>query len=232
MTANILFQLLKQRQSCRAFTQQSVTRRDIEKILLAARLAPSGANLQPGSFHILTDEALVHFTKQLSRIAAVQPPESPSYSYFPKPMSTSLKRRQRAAGYGLYQALGIDKRDILQRKQQFLANYRFFDAPVALVVTIDKSMGAGCFMDLGMTLMALMMAAESLGYATCGIGALANYGNNVHRLLQLPTDQQVICGIALGVKDPNAAVNQFRTTRSDLSEFSHFYQDKDQIDLC
>jgi nitroreductase len=153
---------------------------------------------------------------------AVGRPEVSQFSYFPDPMPADLKARQRAAGYALYAALGIGRRDLAARKAQFDQNYRFFDAPVGIVVTIRADMGKGCFMDLGMTLMALFLAAEDMGYGTSGIGALGNYGDLVHAVLGLPEDELVVCGIALGRADASAPVNAVRTERDALEDFARF----------
>ncbi len=223
-----LSELLTQRHSCRAFLDEPVPLSDIRHILQAARRAPSGANLQPGMFHIYTGEPLAEMTTQLALIAQ-QPPEEELYSYFPRPMPVHLKQRQREAGYALYQALDIHKRDIEGRRRQFAANYRFFDAPVGIVVTLHREMGAGCFMDLGMALMSFFLSAQELGYGTCGIGALANYGRAIHQLLALPEQETVICGIALGRPDMTAAVNGFRTARAPAEEYStlHGFPDRE-----
>jgi nitroreductase len=137
-------------------------------------------------------------------------------------MPADLKAKQRAAGFALYQALGIGRRDVAARRAQFTANYRFFGAPVGIVVTIHPGMGKGCFMDLGMALMGLMTGAEALGYATCGIGALANHGDVAHGQLGLGVEEMVVCGIALGRADPQAAVNTVRTERDPLDSYATF----------
>ena len=137
-------------------------------------------------------------------------------------MSQNLKERQRRAGYALYEALGIQRRDIEGRRKQFARNYAFFGAPVGVVVTIDRSMGKGCFMDLGMAIMTFLLSAEYEGLGTSGIGALANYGEIVHDHLGLPAAELVVCGIAVGVPDKSAKVNQFRTERRELEEFTTF----------
>ena len=218
-----LFALLEKRHSCRAFLEEAVPRAVLEEILQAARMSPSGANLQPGHFHVLTGAALAGFSDRLTRHADETPPEEPQYGYYPRPMPPLMKERQRAAGYALYNALGIGRRDLAARKAQFAANYRFFDAPVGIVVTIHPDMGHGCYLDLGMALMTLMLAAGSFGYATCGIGALGNYGRFIHTLLDLPQDEQVVCGVAIGRADTQAAANSFRTERAPLSHYATFH---------
>ena len=216
-------QALFQRRSVRGFLPAPVPEETIKDILRAARTAPSGANLQPGRFHVLTGSALALLSEELLNAIAKGQPEVSEYSYFPEKMNAALKSRQRAAGYALYQALGIERRDIAGRKAQFDLNYRFFNAPVGIVVTIDRDMGKGCFMDLGMSLMALMLAAQSRGLATCGVGALAKRGDVVHQSLVLPGNELVVCGMALGWPDPDASVNQVQTERLPLDEYSNFY---------
>ncbi|HSG55231.1 MAG TPA: nitroreductase family protein, partial [Paracoccaceae bacterium] len=180
MSACDLDSLLWQRRSVRAFLPDPVPRDVVAQILRAARQAPSGANLQPGRFHALAGAPLAALGAALVEANVSGRPMVSEYSYFPKPMAPDLKARQRAAGFALSAALGIDRRDFEGRKAQFQRNYRFFDAPVGIVVSIQADMGKGCFMDLGMALMALLLAAESRGYATCGIGALANHADVVH----------------------------------------------------
>ncbi|WP_353476305.1 nitroreductase (plasmid) [Salipiger sp. H15] len=213
-------ELLHARRSARAFLPDPVPRADLERILRAARSAPSGANLQPGRFHALAGAPLAGLSAAL--VAAVEEgrPQVDEYSYFPSPMPPELKAKQRAAGYALYAALGIERRDLDGRRAQFTRNYGFFAAPVGIVVTIRPDMGKGCFMDLGMALMALMVAAQGMGYATCGIGALANHADVAHAHLGLGADEMVVCGMALGRADPSAPENAVETARDALEDFA------------
>ena len=214
--------LLRRRRSVRAYLDRPVTLADVQEICRLARTAPSGANLQPGHYHVLTGAPLRALTAALDRAIDADAPQAREYSYFPEPMPPHLKARQRAAGYALYQALGIQRRDLDGRKRQFRRNYAFFGAPVGVIVTIDRRMGAGCFMDLGMSLMAFLMAAEARGLGASGIGAMANYGPQIHQALALPGDEMVVCGIALGHPDPQAPENRFRTDRAELPDFTSF----------
>ncbi|WP_424932482.1 nitroreductase [Amaricoccus macauensis] len=210
------------RRSIRAYLDRPVPRETVARILIAARAAPSGANLQPGKFHVLTGAPLDGLKAALQGAIDAGRPMVSEYSYFPKPMPPHLKARQREAGYALYAALGIDKRDLASRKRQFERNYQFFDAPVAIVITIEKGMGKGCFMDLGMAIHALLAAAAEEGLSTCGIGALANYADVVVDHLDLPEEEIVVCGIALGHADPDHPANSVRTSRMPLDEFATF----------
>ncbi|MGB7268975.1 MAG: nitroreductase family protein [Albidovulum sp.] len=222
MTKTEIEHLLEKRRSVRKYLATPVPQGDVARILKAARTAPSGANLQPGRFHALTGAPFTALKDALGVASASGRAPVSQYSYFPQPMPADLKAKQRAAGYALYAALGIERRDLPGRKAQFDQNYRFFDAPVGIVVTIDANMGKGCFMDLGMALMGLLLAAEGMRYATTGIGALANHADVVQETLGLDAAELVVCGIALGRADMSAKVNQFRTARDDLVSFATF----------
>lgn len=214
--------LMRRRRSIRAYQPRPVERAMVEEICRLARTAPSGANLQPGHFHVLTGAPLLDLIAGIEAAIDAGEPEHCEYSYFPEPMPPELKARQRAAGFALYQALGVSRRDLEGRRAHFRRNYRFFDAPVGVIVSIDRRMGSGCFMDLGMSLMGFLLAAEAQGLGATGIGAMANYGAVIHRLLDLPPQEMVVCGIALGWPDPEAPENRLRTAREDLPAFTSF----------
>jgi nitroreductase len=212
--------LARARRSVRGFRPDPVPRAVVERLLTLARTAPSGANLQPGRFIALTGAPLAGLTADLARAIAEGRPQVSEYAWFPDPMPPELKARQRAAGYALYAALGIERRDMPGRTAQFLRNYRFFDAPVGIVVTIDRAMGPGGFLDLGMAVQTLQLAAVAEGLACCGIGALANHADVVQQSLAIPASEMVVCGIALGVEDAEAPANRTRTDRAPLAAYA------------
>lgn len=210
------------RRSVRAFTNTPVSRATIEKVLAAARTAPSGANLQPGSFVVLTGDALARFSDTLCGAIDGGLEVTDQYSYFPDPMPKYLRQRQVKVGAALYDSLGIDRKDESARHTQFLKNYQFFGAPVGIVATIDRRMGKGCFMDFGMMLQTVFLAARAHGLACCGIGALAHFGPFIEEYLTLDGHDMVVCGIALGVEDTSAPVNTLRTERLSVDQFVRF----------
>lgn len=211
--------LSAQRRSVRAYLPEPVPSGVLRQLLATARQAPSGANLQPGSFTALQGQARQALSADLQAAFAAGLQEAEDYSYFPQPLPTLLRRRQVAAARALYGALGIAREDRAGRDGQFARNFCFFDAPVALVVTLRSDFGSGGFMDLGMALYGLMLAAQSRGLATCAIGALASYPSVVRRHLGLDTGHTVVCGMALGYADPTAAVNQAVTERCELDDY-------------
>jgi nitroreductase len=207
------------RRSTRAFLSTSVSESVLADVLTQARLAPSGANLQPGAF--VQVRGVVREALSADLVDAWQQgrAEAEDYSYFPYPMSHTLRRRQVAAAQALYGTLGVARDDRAGRDAQFERNFRFFDAPVALIVTMPHDMGSGCYMDLGMTLYGLMLAAQAQGLATCAIGAMASYPNLIRQHLALDASSHIVCGMALGYADPDAPVNQTQTTRCALDDY-------------
>lgn len=214
--------LARGRRSVRGFKPDPVPLALVKKILETARTAPSGANLQPGRFVALTGEPLREFCETLLVAIDHGLIGSEAYSYFPEPMPKYLRERQVKVGAGLYAALGIDRKDADARQQQFMRNYRFFDAPVGIIAAIDGRMGKGCFMDFGMMLQTLLLAAQAEGLANCGIGAMSTYGPFIAEHLGLDDHDVVVCGVALGYEDSGAPVNDFRTDRLPLDQFARF----------
>ena len=211
--------LAQERRSVRAYLPTPVPDDLVREVLTLARLAPSGANLQPGAFIAVRGGVRQQLSDDLLTAFRQGQQEAEDYDYFPNPMPMVLRRRQVAAAQALYGALGVARDDRARRDAQFERNFRFFDAPVALVVTMTQGFGSGGYMDLGMTLYGLMLAAQSKGLATCAIGALASYPNLIRQHLGLDATSHIVCGMALGYADTEAPVNQTQTTRCELEDY-------------
>lgn len=212
----------RSRKSVRGFKPDPVPLALVRRILETARTAPSGANLQPGRFVALTGRPLRTLCDRLCVAIDHGLIASEAYSYFPEPMPKYLRERQVKTGAGLYAALGIDRKDADARRHQFMRNYRFFDAPVGIIAAIDGRVGKGCFMDFGMMLQTLLLAAQAAGLASCGIGALSTYGPFIAEQLGLDEHEMVVCGVALGYEDPGHPANDFRTDRLPVDQFARF----------
>jgi nitroreductase len=211
--------LFTQRRSVRAYLPTPVSEDLLGQIMTTARLAPSGANLQPGVFVAVRGAVRQQLSDALAQAWREGRQETEDYAYFPKPMPMTLRRRQVAAAQALYGALGVARDDRAGRDAQFERNFRFFDAPVALIVAMPHDFGAGGYMDLGMTLYGLMLAAQAKGLSTCAIGAMASYPSLIRQHVGLDADTKVVCGMALGYADPDAPVNQTQTTRCALDDY-------------
>ncbi len=215
--------LMQVRHSTRAFLDKPVAAADIEDLLDTARLAPSGANTQPWQVAVLTGDAKLQLAEAIQQAFLSGAASHPDYNYYPTEWQTPYTERRRACGLQLYQSLQIARGDKPAQKAQWAANYRAFDAPVMLLFFMDGVMQTGSYLDLGLFLQSLMLAATEKGLATCPQAALAEYPDIVKAQLDYPADSQLVCGLALGYEDSAAAVNQYRTDRITVSEFTRFF---------
>ena len=218
-----IIEAITQRHSTRAFLDKGVSINQINDILEAAKYSPSGANTQPWKVAVISGNTKIKLQQQLEQAFYAGTPSKIRYQYYPVNWKPIYKQRQHQCGLQLYQALNIAREDREARKAQWAANYRAFDAPIMLLFFIDSSMEAGSFMDYGMFLQSIMLAAMEKGLATCPQAALAEYPDIINATLGYSNDQIVLCGIALGYEDTQAAVNNYRTAREPVSAFSDYF---------
>lgn len=214
---------ITQRHSTRAFINKPVSTEQINRILTTASHAPSGANTQPWQVAVISGDSKKELELQLEQAFATGNEIKLDYQYYPVKWAVPYKTRRRDCGLQLYSSLNIAREDTDRRKAQWAANYRAFDAPVMLLFFMDPMMETGSFLDYGMFLQSVMLAAMEEGLATCPQVALAEYPQIVKQFLGYSDDKLLICGMALGYEDTQAAVNNYRTPRASISEFSQFF---------
>ena len=215
------------RHSMRAFLPTPVPRETVEDILRLAARAPSGTNTQPWQVHVLIGAARQRLS---DRICAIH--EDPAelarhereYDYYPKEWTSPYIDRRRKVGWDLYALLGIAKTDKDAMHRQHGRNYRFFDAPVGLIFSIDRALQQGSWLDYGMFLQNLMVAARARGLHTCPQAAFTQFHRVIAEELAFKPDQMLVCGMALGYADPAAVENSLVTERADVSEFTRFIE--------
>jgi nitroreductase len=220
-----VFNAITSRHSIRAYTAQPVTREQIEQLLSVARYAPSGTNTQPWTVYVLTGGAKQRLSDAV--IAAAKEDGSATkyteeYPYYPTQWQSPFIDRRRKVGWDLYGLLGIGKADKAAMQAQHWRNYHFFDAPVGLMFTIDRVMQQGSWMDYGMFLQNIMIAARALGLDTCPQAAWTAYHKVVKVQLGYPDNEMFVCGMALGYADHNAIENTLRTEREPVAQFTRF----------
>jgi len=215
---------LKQRHSTRAFLPRQVSREQIVRLLDAARQAPSGANIQPWQVAVVTGKTRQDLQQAMQEAFASGVSAAMDFPYYPHQWQELYKARRNACGMQLYAALGIKREEKARRRTQWMANYRAFDAPVMLVFFMDSSLETGSYIDYGLFLQSLMLAAVAAGLATCPEAALGEYPDIVKEALGYPADSILICGMALGYEDTAAAINGYRTPRAEVEEFTRFFE--------
>ncbi len=217
-------QAIKQRHSTRAYLDKAVSKQQVKDILEIARYAPSGVNMQPWQVAIISGQSKLSLQQQMQTAFESGEKESMDYHYYPTQWMEPYKSRRIATGTELYTALNISREDKERRLQQWQANYRAFDAPIMLLFFIDPNLETGSYLDYGMFLQNIMLLAEEQGLATCPQGALGEFPKLIKNFLNYDESLILLGGMALGYEDKDHAINQYRTPRVEVSEFSQFFE--------
>ena len=214
------------RLSARAYLPTPVPRSQIEEILAVASRAPSGTNPQPWNVHVLTGDSLAALAGKL--LAAFNDPaqaatHTEEYPYYPTEWRSPFLDRRRKVGWDLYGLLGITKTDKPGMHAQHARNYAFFDAPVGLMFTIDRVMRQGSWLDYGMFLQNIMVAARARGLHTCPQAAFNPFHRIILEHLGTPPSQMLVCGMSMGHADPSKIENTLVTEREPVAGFTTFH---------
>ncbi|WP_342234540.1 nitroreductase [Inquilinus sp. OTU3971] len=210
------------RRSVRAFLPDEVPHATIARILEVAARAPSGSNIQPWRVIILTGRPLAALTRELEALALSGDPGEEVYAYYPTRWREPHLARRRKVGWDLYGALGIARGETEKIVRQQARNYLFFGAPVGLLFTIEQDLERGSWLDYGMFLQNIMLAARGFGLDTCPQAAFVKYHRIIASHLDIPAGQMLVCGMALGHRDPDAPENQIATERAGPADFARF----------
>ena len=213
------------RRSIRAYLPQAVAREDILQILQVAGRAPSGTNTQPWKVYVLEGERKRELSSAI--LAIHNDPEqarlhSEEYAYYPREWVSPYIDRRRKVGWDLYALLGLTRENKAGMAAQHGRNYEFFGAPVGLIFTIDRIMEQGSWLDYGMFLQSIMVAARGRGLDTCPQAAFTQYHRVIGSVLNIPDNETVVCGMALGYADTTKIENSLITERMPVEEFVKF----------
>lgn len=214
---------VRQRFSARAYLDKAVAKETIEQILDSARWSPSGANLQPWQLVVVRGKTKEQLTSQIMQAFEGGNRAQPDYPYYPEKWFEPYQSRRFKTGMALYNALGIERQDKERREAQWKANYDFFGAPVGFIFLVDKRLGHGCWVDMGMFFQSVMLIAADFGLSTCPQAALGDYPDIVRNVLGLPDNLLVMCGMALGYADNKHPVNNYRTERETVDSFTRWF---------
>lgn len=214
---------ISSRRSVRAFLPDPVDEATVRDILAVAARAPSGTNMQPWRTYVLTGAAKARVSEAIlqSGIRA-EKAEWDEYKYYPDQFFEPYQSRRRSVGFALYSLLGIGRREVERMREQHDRNFVFFDAPVGMIFTIDRRLNKGSWLDYGMFLQNIMIAARGRGLHTCPQAAFAPYHRQIRPVLGLGDEEVVVCGMALGFEDAAKPENALRTERAPLSEWVSF----------
>jgi len=218
-----VFAAARTRRSIRAYKSDPVPGAIVREIVALGRHAPSGSNIQPWRVHVLTGATLRRVGSAIQQaFLDDEPGHKRDYDYYTDPVYEPYLARRRQCGWGLYSLLGIGRGDREKSKAYRATNYNFFGAPVGLIFTIDRRLEKGSWLDYGMFLQTIMLAARARGLHTCPEAAIASYPDIVRRELGIANEWVVICGMAMGYADSGALINTFQPPRIEVDEYAVF----------
>ena len=215
--------VMKARKSARAFKPDPVPLSLVTEILDLASRSPSGTNIQPWKVHVVAGDMRKRLEEEVLAHRETKPADDSAE--FPR---TSKRKepytsRMRKLGKDMYSLLGIPKGDAEANWRQWGRNYRFFDAPIGLLFTIDRDLDAMGFIDIGILMQSIMLIAKSRGLDTCAQGAWNNYWTVTRRVLGVPEDEYIVCGMSMGYADDTAPVNTLVSEREPVASFVTFH---------
>lgn len=215
-----LVETILSRKSIRAFKTDPVPKKILEEILETALRAPSWANTQPWEFFILGGGKLQELRDALTQMAGEEPrPDLPFPTSFPEPYAS----RRRTLGRKVLEVQGIERRDKNRRRAWHVQMTRFFDAPHAILISIDRSfyhiqdfLNVWGVFSCGSLAMNIALLATSCGLGTCLEVAPVAYPDVIREILELPDSKLMVIAVAIGYPDWDSPANQFRSEREPL----------------
>ncbi|MBV7483206.1 nitroreductase [Bordetella sp. BOR01] len=222
-------EVITSRRSVRAFRSTPVARTDIEAVLRVAGRAPSGSNIQPWRVYVLAGAARDGLSRALLDVyndPVRRDSETEEYAYYPTQWISPFVERRRKVGWDLYGLLGLTREDKAGMHEQLGRNFSFFGAPVALMFTMDRTMELGSWLDYGMFLQNIMIAARGRGIDTCPQAAFARYHRVIRAYLGMPDRERFVCGMSMGYADTGDVVNSLVVDRAPLDHYTVFMNDE------
>ena len=207
------------RKSIRAFLDKAVDDSLIKELLEKSSRAASGGNLQPWKIYVINGKTMNSFHKFQSEWTE---PETPAYAIYPENLKEPYKTSRYEVADDMYTLLGIEREDKEARFKQVLKNYEFFGAPAAFFCFVDRQMGRPQWSDLGMFLQTFMLLAREAGLDTCPQEAWAMKQESVTAFVEAPDELMLVCGMAIGYQDESEKVNELRTSRRPIEDWTVF----------
>lgn len=218
--------MITSRRSVRGYLPTPIEQADLEEIFRVASRAPSGSNIQPWKVYVVRGAKKDQLSQKIIHVAtnpSLNSLHRAEYQYYPKNWVDPFLIRRRKVGYDLYSLLGIARGEHEKMNIQHAKNYYFFGAPVGIFFTIPRILEQGSWLDYGMFIQNVMLAAKARGISTCAQAAFLSYHQIVSEHLGIEAEEQLVCAMSMGYEDIAVIENQLQTERADITEFVKFY---------
>ena len=206
--------IVHDRRSIRGYQQKPVPRELIEEIIDLAKRAPSSMNTQPWHFHVITGEPLERIrkgnTEKMMSGSAVDREIKMNHGY-----EGPHRERQIEIAVQLFEAMGIARDDKPKRQDWVMRGFRQFDAPVSIVITVDKALADDTIahFDCGAATYGLVLAAWSKGLGSVINGQGIMQSSVVRENANIPEDEVIMTCVAMGYPSDEFVANDVKSRR-------------------
>ena len=217
-----VLEALKNRSSIRAYSDKKIPKETLEKILTAAGMTPSGANMQPWvTYAISNAETLKKVGDAIIEKMDEGITSDQHIQYYPVKWTNPYKKRRIVTGAGLYKLLDVDRKDNETRIEMWKDNFRWFGAQTVVFVFTAKANledSEGMLIDCGAYMQSVMLAAQEFGIDSCPQGSTTEFGKVVSQALDIPDNLALLYSVVLGYKDESAKINEYQPARVKLED--------------
>ncbi len=214
-----IVEAIRLRKSIRGFKPDPVPKEVIREILDIARCSPSSLNTQPWDITVVTREVLDNIKKGNIKMLTAGVEPNPDVPF--KPYEGIYKQRQVDLAIQIFRLMGIAKEDKSKRAEWMQKGFRFYDAPVAIILSMDKSLDETPLarLDIGAIIQTICLAALNYGLGTCIEDQGIMFPEVVRKFTGIPESKRTIINIAIGYPDWDFPANELETKREPLENF-------------
>lgn len=211
---------IKMRKSIRGYKSDPVPKEILFEILSIASYAPSAMNTQPWEFYILTGKVLEDIKQANIEMLNSGKTPFPEHPTVEKTFEGKFRRRQVELAKQIFEVMGIKREDKEKRKEWMERGFRFFDAPCAIIICVDKALGdKGPLIDIGAVLQNICLTALNYGLGTCIEDQGVMYPEVLRKFAHIPSSKKIIISIAIGYPDEDFPANKIRSKREPVENF-------------
>lgn len=188
----------------------------LKKIIHLAQYSPSWVDSQPWKVYIATGNTLkkikeTHRQNVEQKVEAKPDwPTTHRKDWADFPRNNMARHNEATTKFWQDDALKGITRPELQA--------RLYDAPALCYLTIPQNSNQWSNYDLGAFGQTIMLAAKGMGIDSMPAYEIVKYPASIRRIMNIPADEWIAMGIALGYGDMNTKVNNYRAPRVPLDQ--------------
>ncbi len=207
-----VIEAIRARKSIRGFKPDPVPKEVLREVLDIAARSPSGLNAQPWEITVVTGEVLNKIKQGNVEKLVSGEPINPDIAM--KPFEGVYRQRQVELAIQIFQLMGIAKEDKEKRAEWMQRGFRFFDAPAAIILSVDRSLDESRpLFDIGAISQTICLAALNYGLGTCIEDQGIMFPEVVRKYTGIPESKRIIVSIAIGYPDWGFPANKLESKR-------------------